>query len=318
MAAMTLTETKAQGLNLSSITQGGLTWIDISPPTRKEIDYLAAHFPFHPLDLDDTLSRIQRPKIDDYKDYLFLILHFPRYYKREKRLAPTQLAVFVGEDYLITLHQGELKPLVKLFHECQIDDETRQEYLGQGSAFLLYRILDRLFDYCLPILDKVANNLENIEEELLRESRSSELTWKISHQRRDIIVFRRIIWPMRPVVVSLEPRLRRFANEDLSVYFGDLMDHVDKIWDGLEEYKEIIEGLGDTSFMLSSERTNEVMRLLTVIATVLLPITMVASIWGMNVPLPFANSDLALLYISLITVGIIGGMLAFFHHLHII
>lgn len=315
---MTLIETETLAENLKQVTHGGLTWIDISPPTPQAIEYLAAHFPFHPLDLDDTMSRTQRPKVDDYKDYLFLIFHFPRYRKQEKRLTPSQLAVFIGEDYLITVHQGELKPLVKLFRECQIDGEAREEYLSHGSGFLLYRILDRLFDYCLPILDKIGNSMEEIEETLLRERPSGELTWKISHQRRDIIVFRRIVWPMRSVVVSLEPRVRRFTSEDLSVYFGDMMDHVDKIWDELEEYKEIAEGLGDTSFMLSNERTNEVVRTLTIIATVLLPITVVASLWGMNVPLPFQESPLALLYISLILAGVIGGMLASFRHFHII
>ncbi|TET88210.1 MAG: magnesium transporter, partial [Dehalococcoidia bacterium] len=143
---------KKEGLNLESITYGDLTWVNIEHPTEKETEYLAQNYSFHPLDLDDCLSRIQRPKIDEYKDYLFLVFHFPVFYKETRVTASSQLSVFIGQGYLITLHKGELKPLVKLFKECQIDEEARQEHFGQGSSYLLYRIIDRLVAYCLPIL----------------------------------------------------------------------------------------------------------------------------------------------------------------------
>ncbi|GAI40699.1 unnamed protein product, partial [marine sediment metagenome] len=135
---------------------------------------------------------------------------------------------------------------------------------------------------------------------------------EISILRRDIISFRRIIWPIRAVIGSLEPKIRRFTKMDLAVYFGDTVDHVDKIWDALDEYKEIIEGLNDTYDSLAGNRTNDVMRMLTVIAVILLPITVIASIWGMNIPLPFQNSTHSLLFVFLIMAVIIGGMLYFF------
>ena len=135
-------------LNLESLTCDKLTWINIEQPTERETEYLAQNYPFHPLDLDDCLSRIQRPKLDEYKDYLFLVLHFPVFNKEARVTTPSQVSIFIGENYLITLHKGELKPLVKLFRECQIDEESRQENFGQGSTYLLYRIVDRLVDYC--------------------------------------------------------------------------------------------------------------------------------------------------------------------------
>ena len=109
---------KEKQLNLDSLTWGDLTWVNIEHPTERETEYLAQHYPFHPLDLDDCLSRIQRPKIDEYKDYLFLVFHFPVFNKETEVTAPSQISMFIGEDYLITLHKGELKPLVKLFKEC--------------------------------------------------------------------------------------------------------------------------------------------------------------------------------------------------------
>jgi len=302
---------KEEGLNLESVSWGDLTWVNIEHPTEKETEYLAQNYPFHPLDLDDCLSRIQRPKIDEYKDYLFLVFHFPVFYKEVRVTAPSQLSIFIGQNYLITLHKGKLKPLVKLFKECQIDEESRQEHLGQGSAYLLYRITDRLVDYCLPILSKLHENIEDVEDRIFAERTRSQIR-AISMLRRDVIAFRRIIWPMRAVIGSLERRARRFSKTDLAVYFGDMVDHVDRIWDGLDEYKEIIEGLNDAHDSLANNRTNEIMRILTIVATIFFPITLIASIWGMNIPLPFQKSSQSLLYVSLIMAAVIGGMLYFF------
>ncbi len=306
---------KEEQLNLESLAWGDLTWINIEQPTKQETEYLAQHYPFHPLDLDDCLSRIQRPKIDEYKDYLFLVFHFPVFNKETRVTTPSQLSVFIGEKYLITLHKGELKPLVKLFRECQIDEESRQEYFGQGSGFLLYRILDRLVDYCLPIVNQIGSNIEDVEDDIFSNEMPRAIK-QISILRRDIISFRRIIWPMRAVVGSLERKIRRFTKMDMAVYFGDIVDHVDKIWDALDEYKEIIEGLNDTHDSLATNRTNEVVRMLTIIATILLPLTVVASIYGMNVPLPFQNSIYPFIIMIAVWAIIVGGMLYFFHRRH--
>ncbi len=306
---------KEEKLNIKSLTLGELTWVDIEHPTEKETEYLAQHYPFHPLDLDDCLSRIQRSKIDVYKDYLFLVFHFPVFNKEARVTTPSQVSVFIGQDYLITLHKGELKPLVKLFRECEIDEESRKENLSGGTGYLLYRIVDRLIDYCLPISNKMLDNIEDVEDRIFANRGRSQIK-EISNLRRDIISFRRIIWPMRAVIGSLEPKIRRFTKMDLSVYFGDTVDHLDKIWDALDEYKEIIEGLNDTHDSLASNNTNEVMRILTIIATIFMPITLIASLWGMNIRLPFASSGNALLYIVLIMAGIVGGMLYFFRRRH--
>ncbi|MBA7472784.1 Cobalt/magnesium transport protein CorA [subsurface metagenome] len=225
--------------------------------------------------------------------------------------------MFIGADYLITLHKGELKPLVKLFRECQLEEEARQENFSQGPGYLLYRIIDRLVDYCIPILNRISANIEETEDNIFASKRMPRAIEDISILRRDVISFRRIIWPMRAVIATLEPKARRFTKMDLAVYFGDTVDHVDKIWDGLDEYKEVIEGLNDTHDSLATNRTNEVMRMLTVIATILLPITVVASIFGMNIPLgPFSNSHYSALFVFLICLAIIGGMLYFFRRQH--
>lgn len=306
---------KDENLNLESITLGEMTWINIEHPTDKETEYLAQNYPFHPLDLDDCLSRTQRPKMDEYKSYLFLVFHFPVFNKEAAVTTSSQISVFIGKDYLITLHKGDLKPLVKLFKECQIDEESRQEYFGHGPGYTLYRIVDRLVDYCLPIVNRIGSNIEEVEDNIFANEMPRAIK-EISILRRDVISFRRIIWPMRAVLGSLESKIRHFTKMDLSVYFGDMVDHVDKIWDALDEYKEIIEGLNDTHDSLATNRTNEVVRMLTVIATVLLPLTVIASIYGMNIPLPFQNSPASIIFLLSIWIAIVFGMLYFFRRQH--
>jgi magnesium transporter len=308
---------KTEKLNLDTLTWKGMIWIDIAPPGQNEIDYLAEKYHFHPLDLDDTLSRRQRPKIDEYKNYLFMVFHFPIYSKEDKVLISSQISVFIGQDFLITIHKGVLKPLVKLFRECELDEESRDEYLGQGPGFLLYRVLDRLVDYCQPILNNVIDGIEYVEDEIFAE-RKGEIIREISRLRRDVIAFRRIIWPMRAVIGRLEPKIRRFKDIDMSVYFGDMVDHLDRIWDGLDEYKEIIEGLNDTHDSIATNLTNKTIRLLTIITTLMLPLTVVSSFFGMNLRLPFMESDLGVLYIFLIIFAFIGFVVLILRKLRVI
>ncbi|MBA7625548.1 Cobalt/magnesium transport protein CorA [subsurface metagenome] len=306
---------EAGQLKIESVTWGELTWINIEAPTKQETDYLAENYPFHPLDLDDCLSRIQRPKIDKYDEYLFLVFHFPVFSPQARVTTPSQVSVFIGQNYLITLHKGDLKPLVKLFNQCQTDEEIKQEHFSQGSGYLLYRIVDRLVDYCFPILNKIGGNIEAVEDAIFSVKVRGTVRG-ISTLRRDVISFRRIIWPMRAVIGSLEPKIRRFSKMDMEVYFGDTVDHLDKIWDALDEHKEIIEGLNDTYDSLASNRTSEVMRMLTIIATILLPLTVIASIYGMNVPLPFQESHYSFLIVFFVWALVVAGMLYFFRRHH--
>lgn len=304
-------------LNIESVTFNGLSWVNIEKPSENEIKYLAENYPFHELDLDDTLSRRQRPKVDEYKDYLFFVLHFPRYSKDERLLSSSQVSVFISDNYIITLHSGELKPLSKLFRECQIDETSREQYFSHGSGYILYSIVDRLVDYCVPIINKMMGNIEDLEDDIFIEN-GGDIIQEISNLRREIISFRRIIWPMRAVIGGLWGRIKRFIDIDMTVYFGDLVDHADKIWDALDESKEIIEGLSSTFDSMSTNRTNKVIRLLTIIATIMLPITVIASLYGMNINMPFADSDLAIFFVALIMVLVISSMLFLFRKMRII
>jgi len=304
-----------ENLNLESLNWGDLTWVDIEKPTEREKVYLAQNYTFHELDLDDCLSRIQRPKIDEYKDYLFLVLRFPIFNKKARVTESSQVSVFIGDHYLVTLHEGRLKPVVKLFHDCQDDETRRQENFSNGSAYLLYRIIDRLVDYCFPILNKVGENIDLVEETIFSD-RSRTTVREISELRRDIISLRRIMGPMRTTISGLEPRIRRYSQKDLAVYFGDTVDHLEKIWEILEAHKEVIEGLNSAYDSLSSERINDILRTLTILATIGTTLTVVASFFGMNISLPGGANPGGYVFswviLAVLMLGILAGMLLYF------
>jgi len=301
-------------LNIRSITERKLTWFYIEKPTSNEVAFLAQHFHFHPLDLDDILSRIQRPKIDEYEDYLFMVLHFPVFDKENRITRPSEINIFIGENYVVTVHcSGDLKPLTKFFQECETDKKSRERYLGRSSGFLLYHILDRLVNSGFPILDKVAQNIDDVEDIILTKP-IPETVREISLLRRDLISFRRVIHPQIAVIETLEREEYPFFKEDQEVYFGDIADHIRKIWDGLEECKEVIDGLSDTSNWLTSHRIQEIMRILTIIMGILAPPTLIASIYGMNIPLPGGvnSGSLLPLGILLALMAITAGAIFFF------
>ena len=294
-----------EGLHVRSITERKMTWFYIEKPTSLEVAFLAERFHFHPLDLDDVLSRIQRPKIDEYRDYLFIVLHFPIFDKENRITRPSETDIFIGENYVVTVDcSGDLKPLARFFQECETDKRSRERYLGRSSGFLLYHILDRLVGSCFPILDKVTSNIDDIEDIIFARPVPGTVR-EISLVRRDLISFRRVIHPQIAVFETLEKGEYPFLREEEEIYFGDIADHIRKIWGGLEDGKEVIDGLADTSNWLTSHRIQEIMRMLTIIMGLLAPPTLIASIYGMNIPLPGGvNSG------SLLPVGVLLALMA--------
>jgi magnesium transporter len=306
---------KEEHPNIESVIWGGLNWVNIERPTKHEIEYLAQNYHFHPLDLDDCLSHMQLPKVDEYEDYLFLVLHFQIFDEATRVSRHTQVSVFIGEEYLISLHTGDLNVLARLFKECQSSEESRREYFGYGSGYLLYRILDSLVDAYFPILDKIMNWVEDVEDKVFDEK--TEAARELSLLRRDIITQRRIIIPMRTLTSDLGNKIQRFAKMDMTVHWGDLMDHENKICSALDECKEIIEVYKDTDYVLSADHLNLIMRTLTIISTIMLPLIVLSGLWSMNVPLPFGADPGGQHHFFFIMVGmlliVVCGMLYFFH-----
>jgi magnesium transporter len=238
-------------------------------------------------------------------------MHFPVFDEGQRISRASEVNFFIGANYLVTVHEGILKPIYQLFDDCQHYEQTRVGHMGRGASRLLYDVIDTLVDYCFPILDKVDDNIQAIEEEMF----SADMRYivqEISIVRRDIIALRRIIKPQIAIVTNLERKERHFIQDDLDVYFGDIADHLNKAWDILEDYREVIEGLSETSDSVSSYRINEVMRILAVISVLMLPLSLISGIYGMNVLLPMAQEPFAFFVILGLMVTIAGGMLLYF------
>jgi len=310
---MAISDLAQEKLRIKSINWQTLTWLDIELPTRREIEYLKQNYHFYDLELDDCLRRMHRPMIDAHERYLFMMFHFPVSHKRTQVLLPSQVSVFLGRDYLITLHEGNLQPLVDMFKNCQLNQDARIEFMARSSTHLLYHILDHLVDHCFTILNKVGDTIEKVQEQVFRREIRETVPRDISVLRRDIITFHRITKSQTEVFELLEQSNLPMLKEEPEVHFGDLVGHSSKIRDELDDYKEVIEGLNDSSNTLTSFRTNQVIRALTIISTIMLPLTLVASIFGMHIEhLPLSQSPTAFLIIMVIMVVIIILMLAFF------
>jgi len=244
---------------------------------------------------------------------MFIVLHFPRYDKQVGRLNAAELDIFVGPDYLITLPNEQIQSLEFLFEQCQSSEDLREKYFSQGSGYLLYKIVDSCVDASFPMLRKIGAKLEYLEEDIFA-GRSAEIVRDISNVKQEIINFRKTVRPQRSVMRDLEQTKQRYLAEDLEIYFDDINDASERIWDMLENYKEVVEALESSNESVLSHRVNDVLKVLTSLSVVVLPLTLVASIWGMNVGLPGGGSQEAFWIIVGTMSTLLGSMLLYFRH----
>ncbi len=267
-----------------AVEHDGLRWINIERPRAPDRAWLEEHFDFHPLDYEDVFSRNQRPKVDEYPGYLFVVLHFPAYDKKIGRLNQAEVDIFIGPDYVITLPNEPIQPLEYLYERCRTREEEREQLFSQGPGYLLYKIVDACVDAAFPMLAKIGNKLERLEEGIF-EGRSKAIVRDISNAKQEVINFRKITRPQRGALRDLE-RTKRYIPDNLDMYFDDITDASERIWDMLENYKEVVEGLESTNESVLTHEANDVLRLLTALSAILLPLTLITGVFGMNVRVP--------------------------------
>jgi magnesium transporter len=283
------------------LTHKDVTWTNIVQPTREEIRALGERFPnFHPLNLKDCLTELEYPKLDHHDHYLFLIVQMPYWDPKERISRPAEMDVFIAHNHLVTSHRGELKPLVDMFATAEADPACREEWMSQGASPLLYHLISTLVDYCFPIVHKIGLNLRHIEENLFNNN-VQHLLYEVAILRRDIIVLRSIFKPQNEIIQALIKGNWPFIEEHLDPYWGDISDHLAQLCLLMDQYAEVIDGLSDTIDTLASHRIDEVMRLLTIATVLTLPVTLLATIFGMNIVMPF--SDHPMLFFGLVIVG---------------
>ncbi|MBU0489702.1 MAG: magnesium transporter CorA family protein [Bacteroidetes bacterium] len=287
-----------------------LNWVHILNPTDEDFQALIDDYKFHTLDIEDCKSKKQRPKIDIYDDYYFIILHFPSFDKANKFLIYKEVRIFWGKNFVITV--GKSHWIVrKLFKEASEDEQLREELLSGSSDKLLYHILDHLLTETYAIVTRIENEVEYINRDLFSK-RAQAAIERISVCRKNIILMNTIIKPQLRVFNKFESGDVKGFEEEMEEYWGNILDYYHKIWDLIEDNGELIEGLSKTFDSMQTNRINEIMKILTFFSSILLPLTFLTGLYGMNINLPLQDDPNSFYIVTGIMVLIVIALLFYF------
>ena len=293
-----------------------ITWIhvqgEVEPDTMRQLGKL---FGLHPLALEDVINSGQRPKMDDYKEQLFVVMAHPVIDAEDTKVKLAQLSLFVGHYYVISFHPGEDDPFEPVRQRLR---NHVGRIRGRGADYLLYALLDMAIDEGFPVLEWLGDEIEQLEEELLDVPTNSTLH-RLHHLKRTMLILRRMLWPQREVLNSLVRDDSGFILDENKIYYRDCYDHTIQIMDLIETYRDMVSGLLDVYLSSVSYRLNEIMRVLTIIATIFIPLTFVVGVYGMNFSndqSPWAMPELHWYFgyplVWLVMIGIVAGMMIYF------
>jgi magnesium transporter len=266
------------------------TWIDINKPSEHDIKYLKKRFSIHPLVLDELINPSPRPRVEPHQNYVFMVLYYPMYNIETRETSSRELNIIVSKKAIITSHHQTIPPLKTLFDGCKFQKQARKTYLSEGTGQVLYYILIAFWKNCFKKLEKINERIDNIQKDIFS-GKEKEMVLEISLVKTDIINFWRIIEPQKEVIESLLKEGLKFFGKPLLPYFSDILGTYERVSNALETKKETILALEDTNQSLLSTRINEIMKILTIFSVILLPLTLIASIWGMNFPLSLPLTD---------------------------
>ena len=300
-----LTDTVAAAPRIERLTHGAVSWLMVERPGPAELVVLGDELGIHPLNLDDLLSRTERPQIDQQPAYQFVVLHFPVVLSRPRRLAAGELHLVLGRDYLATVHDGDLRPVVRLFEDARGDDGLRAALMSSPGR-LAYAIVMAMIDATAPLVDRLSNALETLHDDIFGRP-TTEPVRQLVALRREVIQLRRMLRP-GPAIIRAIPR-----TSEMETYWGDAEDQLQRLVDYLDDVSQNLEALSHSHDQLNTYRMNDLIRGLTTISTVMLPLGVVTGIYGMNIRgLPWAESDWALEITLGLLLAVAVGMVALF------
>lgn len=298
--------------SIETVAEGDVTWTNVASPGQVELEFLSRTFNLHPLAIADLTSHNERPKVDSYDGALFVVVHFAVFSKRSQGIASAELHVFVTTTDVVTVHDGDIRSLNRLFQDCQTDPMARQEAMSGGSANLLYRILADATDAMFPVLDKMGSDISIVERAIFSTPGRATVQ-AIATLRRDLIAFRRAVRPEVHLIDEIEAAAPSIVPPELEPYWDDVRDHLHRLLEVLDDYKDAIEALAAAHDAVANYRLNETIRILTIFSTVMLPLAVISGVYGMNVRnLPFAESEFAFEIVTVLMTAVIVGMLAWF------
>ena len=288
---------------------GVAVWVDLSQPNPEEARILTDVFHFHQLAVEDALSELHHPKVESYGDYLYLILHGIDFSASEHCFRTQDIDFFLGAQYLVTVHPGVSRSIGKVGGACSRDARV----LGEGPGMLLYRIIDTMVDNYRPEVDELSARLDELEDEVF-EKPNPQLARAILNFKKDISSLRQVVMPQRDAVGRLARREFPLVSEQLAYGFRDVHDHLVRLSDEAMFFQDRITSILDAHLSAVSNQLNQVMKVLTIIATLFMPLTVFTGMYGMNVPLPHLTGgpDAQYWWILAIMLLMSGGMLAYF------
>jgi magnesium transporter len=259
-----------------------ITWINIVNPSKKDVQFLKEEFDLCPSILKEYIPKIKRPKVEEYKTYLFAVIHFPVFDCKLRKTISTELDIILFKDILITSHSGLLPELKKVFKNCKSDEMVKNYYIRNNAVELIFKILDKLIDTRMPMLDHIDDNINDVEKEIF-DGNERKMVDEIAIVKHDIISFRRIMKPQRMVLESLSRNMSKITDRNLLKLSAEVIGSNIKVWNTLENHKEMIEALEHTNESLLSYKLGDTMKILTAFSVIVLPLSLIANAFGMNV-----------------------------------
>ena len=329
-------------MNIQTVSFQGLSFINVANPTDFEMKYLKNTYYFNPLNLEDYMHRTQIPKIENHKEYDLLVLRFPLFSEndpqnshqygvhlptfqvtnKKKRLMSSYVNFFISKEYVIVLHAGELPQIDHIFSLCQKTLHNRTEYMSKDAVFLAYKIIDALVDDCFPVINELTATIDKIDKDL-EYKQSQKILEDISTTRRNLVVFHTMIKPILPLFSQLEEGKHEDLNGAMQPFWSNILDHLRKILDRVEDNQELIEGISESSEFLLRSKTNQIMATLTIMFTLTIPATVIGTFYGMNILLPggieegswnFWGHYTTLIFVAILSIIPLILMLLYFKH----
>ncbi|MDI6854681.1 MAG: magnesium/cobalt transporter CorA [Deltaproteobacteria bacterium] len=255
-----------------------ITWLDVNGlQDVRNLEKLGECFSLHPLVVEDILNTNQRPKLEDYGDYLYLVLKMISHQEKAQEISSDQLSLIVGPHFVISLHEND----EAIFDTIRERIKSKGKIRRAGPDYLAYSLMDLVVDHYFVILEDLGETIEEMEEELVSRP-DPQTVHQIHRLKRVMIILRRAVWPLREVLSQLERQESPLIQEGTSLYIKDVYDHIIQVIDTIETFRDMLSGMLDVYLSSVSNRLNEVMKVLTIIATIFIPLTFIAGIYGMN------------------------------------
>lgn len=264
------------------ITSEKVTWIDIMTPTENDLEYLGRNFNLHPFVAKSVLPPVHHPRFEKYDDYLFLVLHYPLFEEETKETKAREIDIIVTKDTLITVRYNNIAPLQAFFTKLALYEKERKEFTDEGVGEVLHRLLNNLLRNSFPKLDNISEKIDSIEKGIFREQKQKEVIEEISELKYDLINFKRIVQPQVSVFQNLKEDSSKFFGERFEPYFNELLNCFLTIREILDTHHRTLNELEETNANLLSIKTNEIIKVLTIFTVIVAPLTLIASIYGMN------------------------------------